>query len=258
MLGLQSAVLTILGLAHATTDVSRHSRYLVHLTCLLFAYVVCVLGRLLLPTSSVNDPSTPKHGDQDTIVLVNQVVAWIDAVVSLLAFFVIGSTPRGPFLLFESSYDAKADVAPSRKDAKLGNVAGIASCSVFDYLFFGWVGPTVKDGYSKEQLAETDLPYLTSEYRSSNVFKIVTGSMSKASKGQEGVNKAVGASPKWWNPLLWRVVVINRSGFMLRQSTHSARQYRIEPAFYRNLPRLGQFRPVLRTSILPPQDCLLP
>jgi len=209
-------VLTILGLAYTTTDVSRHSRYLIHLTTLIFAYCICVFARLLLPTSSVNDPSAQPHHGQAHLLLVNKIVAWTDAIISLFAFLLVGRARRGPHLIFESSYDAKADSAPNPKESQSGNVAEIASCSVFDFLFFGWVAPIVSEGYKKEQMDQNDLPYLTAEYRSSNLFKAISSSVAEASKGQSGVMKAVGRAPKWINPLLWRVIVINKHGFGLQ------------------------------------------
>lgn len=221
------------------TEVAAHWSTMIHLSIITVAYTAWSLCCLFLPNSDLNRPDT---GSSSTHCW----LSFIDAIISLGISAITCTVPRGPQILYRSPYEATVssnessgpdssssqsnghenaeDVDPSAvRDQKnrikdQGNVTLIASASIYSYLFFNWVSPVIKHGMEKPNLDKADLPHLTANLRSWNLYKTIVDSIARASQDQTGVMKFVGKSPNWMNPLLWRVIKINQAAFVARES----------------------------------------
>ncbi|KAH9811640.1 hypothetical protein DFH28DRAFT_433779 [Melampsora americana] len=217
------------------TEVAAHWTSVIHLSTLTVTYCAWSLCCLLLPTSDINQPNT---GSSNT----HRWLSSIDAVVSLVVSVITCTIPRSPRILYRSPYDVEVkshDLTPPEVTScqssghentedlattisqenknninKDGNVTLIACCSVLDHLFFNWVSPVMKAGMKKASLEKSDLPHLSADFRSWNLYKKVIDNIAQASQNQTGLMKHVGKSPQWMNPLLWRVIKINQTAFM--------------------------------------------
>lgn len=224
-----SLALTSLPLSNSTRAIARHWAYTITLTVLTGAAVFVTFLRILLPQATHLSilPSTflPSYLYVPSLVLL-----LLSAVLQFTAFILAGTTPRCAPLLH-----------PSTKSP----VTLISSCSPLSYIFFGWISPVLAQGLAAakkdESVAEKDLPILPSQDRAANQWEMIKGSKHLMEK-----------SPKGINPLLWRILVVNKTLFFWQAALASLNSvlYYL-PAFF--LQQIVHFLE-LREQITLPED----
>lgn len=189
-----SLALASFPLSNSTTSLDRHWAYTVTLTILTGAATFVTFLRILLPQSTHLSilPSTflPKYLYVPSLVLLV-----LSTILQSASFILSGTTPRCAPL-----------VHPKTKSP----VTLISSCSPLSYIFFGWISPVLAQGLAAaskdESVNEQDLPILPSQDRAANQWEMIKGS-----------KHLMDNSPKGINPLLWRILVINKRLFLWRE-----------------------------------------
>ncbi|GAA5841427.1 hypothetical protein JCM3766R1_004081 [Sporobolomyces carnicolor] len=224
-----SLALASFPLSNSTTSLDRHWAYTVTLTILTGAATFVTFLRILLPQSTHLSilPSTflPKYLYVPSLVLLV-----LSTILQSASFILSGTTPRCAPL-----------VHPKTKSP----VTLISSCSPLSYIFFGWISPVLAQGLAAaskdESVNEQDLPILPSQDRAANQWEMIKGS-----------KHLMDNSPKGINPLLWRILVINKRLFLWQAALASMNSvlYYL-PAFF--LQRIVHFLE-LREQITIPED----
>ncbi|GAA5837596.1 hypothetical protein JCM11251_002021 [Rhodosporidiobolus azoricus] len=228
--------LSLLSLPHPHAPNSPRSSTLHwRLTLSLFALLALSLSltllRLLLPPSTGLSllPSPGTTGREGVHVTRSLVAA--DAVLQLVAFLLVGTTPRsGPLYLPSSTSTPSAAPKP---------ILPLPSSSPLSYLLFSWITPLLTSSYalSKDPLTrdqpldEDSLPVLPERERAGKVWegveRMVKNGKGKGGKGGKGLGGEDGEErhwldredvPKGWNKLLWRVVKLNQGLFIWQAS----------------------------------------
>ncbi|CAH7666033.1 hypothetical protein PPACK8108_LOCUS348 [Phakopsora pachyrhizi] len=217
----------------STNSVEQHWHSIIYISSMTTAYASWRICSIFLPGNPLGEPYVRAYDFQWWMLTIDVVLGLSMAAISL-------TIRRAPRMIYRSAFTIHSSKNPEESDLenltpsseqshdippvgkldenlkKNGNVTLITSCSVLDYLFFNWVSPVVRVGMRKSSLEKSDLPYLTSDFRSWNLYQKVKDSISKASVGQIGLMKFVGKSPRWMNPLLWRVLKINQRAFLMQ------------------------------------------
>jgi len=188
-----SLALASFPLSNSTTSIDRHWAYTVTLTILTGAATFVTFLRILLPQATHLSilPSTflPNYLYVPYLVLLI-----ISTTLQLVSFILAGTTPRCANLL-----------QPKTKSP----VVLISSCSPLSYIFFGWISPVLAQGLAAankdESVNEKDLPVLPEKDRAVNQWEMIKGS-----------KHLMENSPKGINPLLWRILVVNKKLFYWR------------------------------------------
>ncbi|KAL7336764.1 P-loop containing nucleoside triphosphate hydrolase protein [Rhodotorula toruloides] len=108
----------------------------------------------------------------------------------LAAFLLLGTTPHSAPLIHPSHTPAKPIIT-------------LPSTSPLSLLLFSWISPVLHTSYtSAEPMDEGTLPAIPAADRAPNAWR-------KIKESKELMHKA----PRGWNPLLWRIVVVNRRLF---------------------------------------------
>jgi hypothetical protein len=142
-----------------------------------------------------------------------------------LAFLIAGTIPRSPAYHFHSlyTYTVKSDLA----DQNIANVSKNIEASVLGMLMFNWVTPVIKNGSSKVQMGLDDLPHLSASFRTVTLYRnfrkaarksverAIASKQAMIANDLEGPRDGLGYAPKWFNRLLWRLLVVNKWTFAL-------------------------------------------
>ncbi|GAA5904673.1 uncharacterized protein JCM6883_003864 [Sporobolomyces salmoneus] len=224
-----SLALASLPLSNSDRSIERHWAYTVTLTILTGAACFVTFLRILLPQSTHLSilPSTflPKY-----LYIPNLVLLILSTLLQTTSFVLSGTTPRCAPLLH-----------PHTKSP----VVLISSCSPLSYIFFGWISPVLAQGLEaankNESVNEKDLPVLPSQDRAVNQWEMIKGSKHYMEN-----------APKGMNPLLWRILVVNKRLFLWQAALAAMNSvlYYL-PAFF--LQRIVYFLE-LREQITIPED----
>lgn len=198
-----------------------------------------------MPTSSIGIPTAATYTvDKQAVILFAFNV--IIATLSFIAFLIAGTIPHSPAYHFHSlyTYTVKSDLA----DKNIANVSKNIEASVLGMLMFSWVSPVIKNGSSKLQMGLDDLPHLSASFRTVTLYRnfrkaarrsverAISNSTPVVANDIEGPRDGLGYAPKWFNRLLWRLLVVNRYAFSLNclLAFVTAVLYYL-PAFFLNL-----------------------
>jgi hypothetical protein len=92
---------------------------------------------------------------------------------------------------------------------------------------FSWVTPVIREGSSKLQMGLNDLPHLSASFRTVTLFRNFRKAARKSVEkhraekpstielDNEGPRDGLGYAPRFFNRLLWRLIVVNRWTFAL-------------------------------------------
>lgn len=188
---------------------------------------ITIWARILIPSSNVAIPSTMavRHTTKEIVSFAFTVAI---ATLSTIAFLLAGTIPRRPPYHFRSpyTYTVQSDMGEKHK----ANVSGVIEASVLSILLFGWVTPVVRNGSTKDQMELDDLPHLDSSFRTVNLYRkfreAVQISVDKHQAKVQSTTAALdgpprdglGYAPRFFNRLLWRVLVVNKTAFTLNCS----------------------------------------
>lgn len=89
-------------------------------------------------------------------------------------------------------------------------IVAFPSCSPLSYILFAWITPVLKISYHVDVIGEDTLPTLSAADRAKNGWERIRASA-----------HLMDEAPKGWNPLLWRIVVVNKRLFIWRASAFS-------------------------------------
>ena len=196
----QTIGLAITCISLSTQSVTKHWRHVLHL-CALTAFGVAL--------------------DLLTFVLVlaqgrrvrlrtNDVLVVIDLALALLAAAIVYTMPRSATLHFEprrltgSIYEKEVITA----DETEANVSPLAWASPISHLLFNWASPLLAAGAAKPQLDASDIPRMKSSFRAVTIFQSARDKLEH--------EPAKSRRPHWFNPLLWRLIGLNRQAFLMQ------------------------------------------
>jgi hypothetical protein len=194
----QSMALWIVTAASNTQDVGRHWRQVLHLCALTLSASAVNLARILLAMLRHQQPTV------NLLDILTAVEIVLVTVVTVLAF----TMDKGPQLhhkpreLTGEAHAGKEDPA----EANVANVSPLAWCSPASRLLFNWASPLLAVGAKREQLSADDIPSLTVEFRAAEVF----------AAARDALERDDTMRPRWFNPLLWRLAVLNRRAFAIQ------------------------------------------
>lgn len=182
-------------------------------------------ARILLPSSATGIPAARNHTDDKHNLVLFAFNVTI-ATLSFIAFLIAGTIPQAPPYHFHSLYTYTVESDLMHRD--IPNVSKDIEASVLGILMFNWVTPVIKCGSSKLQMGLDDLPHLSASFRTVTLYKnfrkaarkSVERAMSSSktpmiANDVEGPRDGLGYAPKWFNRLLWRLLVVNRFAFSL-------------------------------------------
>lgn len=189
-----------------TRSVRKHWRHTLNLCALVLSIMVVDTARLLLAMLN----HRPLAGDEANRVLGEQgmsIVAAIDLVLAFAVLLQVLTLPKSPRLHYKPRLLTGYRHTDESADDPV-NVSPLAWCSPISHLLFNWASPLLDVGASKDQLDGDDIPYLKSSFRPSTIFP----------QAREKLERDVEGSwrPKWFNPLLWRLAVLNKRAFLLQ------------------------------------------
>ena len=189
---------------------------------------ISIWARLLVPSSTLSHPvesgihTLSASADKGKVSFALSVIA---ATLSFVAFMITGTMPRAPPYHFHSpyTYTVRSDL----NEKHTANVSQNIEASVLSMLLFSWVSPVIKSGHSKDQMGLDDLPHLSSSFRTITLFRKFRAAVdrsvekhqaklrSTSAMYEEPPRDGLGYAPKWSNRLLWRLVVVNKTPFIL-------------------------------------------
>lgn len=174
------------------------------------ALVTTVL-RLIIPTA-VSIAPNPEEPSAPYIVSI--VLTVLTGLLQVAAFLLAGTTnrsaPQGKYTVPSTATGSLGAEGNDESAALLTDkgaikpISDITSCSPISYLTFAWLSPVLAKGAKLESLTQADLPLLGARDRAPNLYDDIR--RTEDSKG-----------PKWMNPLLWRVLLVNKRLFAWRE-----------------------------------------
>ncbi|SCV71041.1 BQ2448_3803 [Microbotryum intermedium] len=190
-------------LTNTDADIDRHWDYTVALASLTAFVLLTTTVRIILPATTSPVPS--HHLPKDVYIPI-MVMLVTNTLLQLLAFLLTGNTRRcAPLakkvqpLKASELYNNEVKSASSPSGYKA--VTDFKSCSPLSYVLFDWLSPVLAVGAKVETLSEDDMPSLAANDRAPNLWEKMR---IKSGKG----------GPKWMNPLLYRVLSVNRHLFI--------------------------------------------
>ncbi|BGP24141.1 ATP-binding cassette transporter [Rhodotorula toruloides] len=214
--------LSLLSLPHpiprSSTSLRTHWRLTVLLFALSSSALALTLLRWLLPRSTGLSLLPPREAYGSTVYAAQMAISLASTALQLAAFVILGTTPRSAPL-----------VHPTKPNKP---IISLPSTSPLSLLLFSWISPVLHHNSSSalsEPMSEETLPAIPAAYRAREAWRKV-----KESKG------LMEQAPRGWNPLLWRIVSVNRGLFFwqISLSVMNAVLYYV-PAFF--LQRLVLF-----------------
>ncbi|GAA6040411.1 hypothetical protein NBRC10512_001368 [Rhodotorula toruloides] len=198
-------------------SLKTHWRLTVLLFTLTSAFLALTLLRWLLPRSTGLSLLPPRESYGSPSYAAQMAILLASTSLQLAAFLLLGTTPHSAPLIHPSHTPAKPIIT-------------LPSTSPLSLLLFSWISPVLHTSYtSAEPMDEGTLPAIPAADRAPNAWR-------KIKESKELMHKA----PRGWNPLLWRIVVVNRRLFFwqISLSVINAVLYYV-PAFF--LQRLVLF-----------------
>jgi hypothetical protein len=231
----------IVKLSLSTYDISKHWHWscIIHLSVFLFVRLIiftriciqCLTTIKMVQAASVSScaqvliPKSAFHHDLSMSDALKILLLYVNAVISLIAFFMAATVPHSPPLYFQVPSESHSPVSVETKDGtdhdfnKRSNVSCYAEASVLGLLLFTWVTEFIKNSYSKTQLSAADLPYLVESLRASNIYKKVFTEVEphwQLEDPKDSDQAFVKKKPKLVNRLFWRLLAINKMAFIVQ------------------------------------------
>ena len=186
---------------------------------------ISIWARLLIPSSAIGVPTTNLISRPSSNEIASFALTVTSAILSFIAFIIVGVLPRQPPCHFQSPYTYSAQSDLAEKDAP--NVSQNIEASVIGTLLFTWVTPVIRLGHKKEQMGLDDLPHLSASFRTITLFRNFRSSARHSVHKHQEKRKSssaitegpprdgLGYAPKFMNRLFWRLIVINKLAFSL-------------------------------------------
>ncbi|SGY80268.1 BQ5605_C008g05343 [Microbotryum silenes-dioicae] len=190
-------------LSNSDADIDRHWDYTFTLATLTGSALLTTTVRIILPATT---SPVPSHDLPKDIYVPIMVILVANTLLQLVAFLLTGNTRRcAPLarkvqpLKASELYNDGAKTTSTSSEYKA--VTEFKSCSPLSYVLFEWLSPVLAVGSKVETLSEDDMPSLAANDRAPNLWEKM-----RVKSGKGG--------PEWMNPLLYRVLSVNRHLFV--------------------------------------------
>lgn len=193
-------VLSVISIGY--TDVSRHGRFIVHISALSTAAFVLLSAISILPL-------------QDTLEKPQRILWYITLALWFIAFWLVTHTKRGPALHFPSSQIYSQKTIAGTTSFAEDNVCGVSNASPWDYILFSYTTKVVMLGYTAESLEIGDLPIVTADMRSTIVFANMRAALKRHKFG--GIFNWRPSPGSGWQ-LAFRILRVNARAFFTQIS----------------------------------------